>query len=397
MRTIRALAFVFLISSSLLAQEPITLAHPITGSDTYRLISINDQRISLNDVFVRDAQIVTRVEIHRRPFDERRAAYDALFYLTESTRSARDPVPVTERYPSSFLRDGAGRMEIDPAYIMPVTRNFPVFPDNQVDHGATWSARAWELHDLSEGYAIAEPISFEMPVSYRYAGSEQRNGRELHRIEAEYNVFHRRDYLAPLYPQQIVGRSEQTIWWDQIAGRIDRIEEDYLIQFFLNDGQTITYEGRAVTTTESARPLDRGVVGRLQAEIDRDGIADTEVRNEEDGISISLQNIAFPPDSARILPEEQRRLAYIAEILQRYPDNEVLITGHTALAGSAEGRRILSIERARAVGRYLIDQGVRAPADVYYRGLGATEPIGDNGTDAGRRQNRRVEIQILDN
>lgn len=386
-----------LIASGPAAQEAIRLSHPLEGRDSYRLVAINDQRISLNGVFVRDAQIVTRVQIDRTPHDDTRAAYEALFYLTESTRLAPEPVGVVDRYPSRFLRDSSGAMEIEPTYLMPVLRDFPVFPDRPLSSGDTWAGRAWELHDLSQGYALPEPVTFEVPVSYRYLGREDGDDRRLHRIEAEYNIFHQEFHRVPLYPQQIVGRSEQLLWWDQERGRIARIEEDYVIRFFLNDGTSITYEGRSVTTGEEARPLDRTIVGELQREIDRDGIADTAVRTDGEGIAISLENIRFPPDSASLLPEERGRIEYIAEILRRFPENDILITGHTALAGTEEGRLTLSMERARAVGRLLIDEGVREPAGVYYRGLGASRPIADNATEEGRRRNRRVEITILDN
>lgn len=398
--TFRFLLFglvLWVIVSVLPAQETVRLSHPVDGHDSYRLVAINDQTISLNGVFVRDAQIVTRVQIERTPYDDTRSAYEALFYLTESTRMARDPVGVVERYPSRFLRDSAGAMDIEPHYLMPVVRDFPIFPDRPLEPGDTWSGPAWELHDLSQGYALPEPVTFEVPVAYRYVGPEIGVDRTLHRIEAEYNIFHQEYHRIALYPQQIVGRSEQTMWWDQENGRLVRIEEDYVIRFFLNDGGTITYEGRSVTTGEEARPLDRAIVDELQREIERDGIADTAVRTDGEGIAISLENVQFPPDSSRILPEEQRRIEYIAEILRRFPDNDVLITGHTALAGTAEGRQALSMERARAVGRLLIEGGVRDPARVYYRGLGASQPIADNATEEGRRRNRRVEITILDN
>lgn len=392
-----AVLLVLVLPRSLLSQETVVLSHPTEGSDSYRLIAVNDQRISLNGVFLRDAQIVTRAQINRSPYDETRAAYDALFFLTQSTRRAPEPVGVVERYPSHYLRDATGAMEIERRYLMPVVRDFPLFPDRAISPGESWSGRAWELHDLSDAYALPEPLTFEVPVSYRYAGREESNGRQLHRIEAEYNIFHQEVYHAALYPQQIVGRSHQVLWWDQENGRLERVEEEYLIRFFLNDGQTITYEGRSVTTGEEARPIDRATIHELRKEIEQDGIADTGVRSDEDGIAITLENIASPPDSARITPEERRRIEYIAEILRRYPDNDLLITGHTALAGSEEGRRRLSVERARAVGQLLIDLGVREASAVLYRGLGATEPIADNATEEGRRRNRRVEITILDN
>jgi len=87
----------------------------------------------------------------------------------------------------------------------------------------------------------------------------------------------------------------------------------------------------------------------------------------------------------------------IAEILKRYPDRDILVGGHTALAGTAEGRQKLSEERAAAVAEYLIDRGARTDTQIVVRGYGAEKPLADNSTEAGREKNRRVEITILEN
>jgi outer membrane protein OmpA-like peptidoglycan-associated protein len=87
----------------------------------------------------------------------------------------------------------------------------------------------------------------------------------------------------------------------------------------------------------------------------------------------------------------------IGEILKKYADRDILVGGHTALAGTPEGRLALSRERAGRVADYLIGQGVRAPDRVVVRGYGAERPLADNSTEAGMRRNRRVEITILEN
>jgi outer membrane protein OmpA-like peptidoglycan-associated protein len=96
-------------------------------------------------------------------------------------------------------------------------------------------------------------------------------------------------------------------------------------------------------------------------------------------------------------PSEQEKLDRIGEILRQYPDRDILITGHTALAGTAEGRQQLSEQRAASVGQYLLETDVRDPSRLLYRGVGAREPIADNATDEGMRRNRRVEITLLEN
>ena len=131
--------------------------------------------------------------------------------------------------------------------------------------------------------------------------------------------------------------------------------------------------------------------------IDTESIADANVRSDEEGVTISFENIQFAPDSAELLPGEIQKVEWLAEILSRYPDRDILITGHTALAGTEAGRQTLSEERAETVGRLLIEMGARTRERIVYRGMGAREPIADNDTETGRRRNRRVEITILEN
>jgi outer membrane protein OmpA-like peptidoglycan-associated protein len=117
----------------------------------------------------------------------------------------------------------------------------------------------------------------------------------------------------------------------------------------------------------------------------------------DEGIAISLEDIRFQADSAALVPAEQEKLDKIGEILLRYRDRDILVGGHTALAGTEAGRRQLALERAAAVADYLIGKGVRSADRIVVRGYGADMPLEDNGTEAGRRRNRRVEITILEN
>ena len=388
----------FLISVPLDAEDGVRFQFDIADGESYRMVSINDQTISLAGYPVREAQIVTRVQIDPDGSDGERGRYRARFFLTESDRRLGDPVGFRDEYRSVYTRDSRGFMEIDDVYLMPVARELPVFPDSEVGLGERWTAPAREVHDLSAGYGLSEPLRMTFPVSYRYAGPGRWRGREVHVIEAEFSIAHRERRAAELYPSLVSGRSSQVLYWDPRRGRLAGSEEEYWIHFLLSNGQTITYEGRAVTEVLEARPLDRSAtVDTMERLLEESDVRDVSVVTDGNGVSIVLENVAFPPDSARLLPEEEARLGSIARILERYRDHDVLITGHTALAGTEEGRRALSIERSRAVGDFLLRRGTRRPEQILYRGVGAGEPIADNRTEAGRRMNRRVEITVLDN
>jgi outer membrane protein OmpA-like peptidoglycan-associated protein len=135
----------------------------------------------------------------------------------------------------------------------------------------------------------------------------------------------------------------------------------------------------------------------IQDDINKLGIEDTSVRVVEEGITIAIENIQFAADSANLLASEKAKIDKIAEILMKYPDRDILVGGHTALAGTAGGQIRLSQERAAAVADYLIGKEVRSPDRVVVRGYGAEKPLGDNRTQEGMGRNRRVEITILEN
>ncbi|TVR73108.1 MAG: OmpA family protein [Spirochaetaceae bacterium] len=117
-------------------------------------------------------------------------------------------------------------------------------------------------------------------------------------------------------------------------------------------------------------------------------------RDELNRVRLSIRNLQFVADEARLLAGETHRLDRIAELLQTVPEATVLVTGHTADIGSAESQVSLSVQRAKTIVDALIERGL-APGRFRYEGKGGTQPVGDNTTEEGRAANRRVEIRLL--
>lgn len=126
-------------------------------------------------------------------------------------------------------------------------------------------------------------------------------------------------------------------------------------------------------------------------------IPDVEITDTYKGIQISIQDIKFVADSSEILPEEKERLDAIYEELHKITKNNeftIMVEGHTASVGKPIGEMNLSIERAGTIINQLVDRGMNR--NIFsYKGYGGTLPIGDNSTNEGRAQNRRVEIIII--
>jgi outer membrane protein OmpA-like peptidoglycan-associated protein len=123
------------------------------------------------------------------------------------------------------------------------------------------------------------------------------------------------------------------------------------------------------------------------------------VQTTDKGVTITLENVNFPPNSNQLLPAEQDKLRRIAGILKDYSDRDIAVAGFTARApGYAESDyQVLSEQRANAAASFLLSTGVVAAERLTARGMGASSPIGDNATAEGMRKNRRVEITILEN
>jgi outer membrane protein OmpA-like peptidoglycan-associated protein len=176
---------------------------------------------------------------------------------------------------------------------------------------------------------------------------------------------------------------------------------------YAEDAEDTEHAARAITEAPHDIPPERDIpppvqeereriVEIINTELEEKNITDTEVRASDEGITISLNNIQILPDSTELTEVEKQKLQNIAAILNEFSDRRVLVGGHTALAGSAEGRMRVSFDRAQAVADYLIGIGSRTRDEITVRGYGAEQPLGDPATPEGRALNRRVEITLLD-
>jgi outer membrane protein OmpA-like peptidoglycan-associated protein len=146
----------------------------------------------------------------------------------------------------------------------------------------------------------------------------------------------------------------------------------------------------------SPREQREQIVREIRTELNARHIADTTVRAAEEGIVISLNNIQFMPDDTELTEGERMKLMRIGVILAGYPGRKILVGGHTALAGTAEGRTLISTRRAQAVADFLVFLDIRRPEEIVVRGYGAEQPLAAGDAAEERALNRRVEIILLD-
>lgn len=122
------------------------------------------------------------------------------------------------------------------------------------------------------------------------------------------------------------------------------------------------------------------------------GIAVSQTANNELKLAIP-SDAGFDTGRANIKAQLAGVLDQFSGGLRNNPNAEVRIIGHTDSTGSDAINNPLSVERAASTRDYLVSRGVRTQA-IQIDGRGSHEPVANNNTDAGRAQNRRVEIYV---
>jgi outer membrane protein OmpA-like peptidoglycan-associated protein len=131
-------------------------------------------------------------------------------------------------------------------------------------------------------------------------------------------------------------------------------------------------------------------------ELEQD-LAGARIERVGEGIKITFQSgLLFDVAKSDLRSDAQVNLANLAKILNKYPDTNILIEGHTDSDGSVDYNQTLSERRAQAVSHYLASQSV-ASGRMSNVGNGENQPIADNGTTDGKQLNRRVEVAIMAN
>jgi outer membrane protein OmpA-like peptidoglycan-associated protein len=105
-------------------------------------------------------------------------------------------------------------------------------------------------------------------------------------------------------------------------------------------------------------------------------------------------DVLFDFDKADVRPDAAQALGHLATVIRGYPKGRVDIEGHTDAKGNAAYNQKLSERRAESVKRWLVEREGIAADRLTTRGAGASRPVADNSTDAGRQKNRRVEVVI---
>ena len=395
------------IFSVLSAQQKLEFKYK--ADDNFRILSTTEEDVYYNGRLNHHSEILNRVSVRITGTDKNgRGLHEATFMASENSTGASTGARYNwgEEYESKYTRDSHGTFEIEDTYFMPVVRDVPYFPDRPLKPGDTWTAEGHEAHDLRRTFNIQKPFKVPFAATYKYLRDEEGESSDSSRtkktfqvIQANYKLFYESPVSASLTdtPASTMGYSNQTIWWDNEKGQIDHYTETFRIVIETTAGNKLDFRGTShAEVTEFQRTATEEKGQEVMEKIEEMGIENVDVKKTEKGLTISVEKIQFKPESSILEDSEKEKLALISQILSAYPDNDLLITGHTAKVGTPESCQKLSEERAKSVADYLVQLGTKDSKHIFTLGNGARVPIATNQTTEGRTRNRRVEITILD-
>lgn len=404
--------FIFLVT---LVQNLFSLDNPKEklfefkhqSGDKCRIISTVNEKVYFNNKYMHTAEILNRISTNVKNVDSQgTGTIEATFMTTENSTNSitGNTFSWGQEYKSIFNRTTTGTYEIEDIYFMPVVRNVPTFPNYKIRPGDKWLSEGHEAHDLRRTFEIPTPFKVPFTAIYEYKGDkyDENAKKTLSVFEVTYNLY----FESPVNsipiekrlnaPAITTGNSKQIIWWDYEKGIIHHYTEEFRIVIETFYGDTLKFQGTShAKVTEFEHTNTEENIQKISDSISQMGIENVEITKGEKGLTISIENIQFMPDSSELMPSEKEKLTKISEILKNFP-NDLLITGHCALRGTKENQQRISEERAVSVAKYLQELKIRDSNCIFTQGKGATVPVDSNSTEKGRARNRRVEITLMD-
>jgi len=149
-----------------------------------------------------------------------------------------------------------------------------------------------------------------------------------------------------------------------------------------------------VATDRAQAATDRAVAATTRAQALEQELTALKAKDTERGLVMTLQEgVLFEYNKAELKSGAMRNLEPLITFLREHPDRTLLIEGYTDSTGSDSYNMELSQRRAEAVRNFLAANGISADR-IVARGYGESYPVTTNTTEAGRQQNRRVEVVI---
>lgn len=392
----------FLFLANAAAEKAVKFQFKQKKDDAYSYISTVEEDVYYNNYLHHHSQIINRISSRVVNAASDGEAFIFANYMTTDdaiSNQTGNHLVWGEESTSVFARKSNGEMTISDDIYMPTVRNVPVFSDKEISIGESWTAEGKEVQDVRKAFNMEKPLIFPFTATYKYTGDIVQDKTTFNIIEVNYNFNYETSEEDLYYGCTLKGSSgfsKQILYWDNKKGILDHYTEEFLIKIITTNNEVWIFTGTAQAEITEYKSLNNeSTIQEIQKTVENMNLENISIKKGEKGLTISLDNIQFEPDSNVLLSSEKLKLKKIAEILNQY-SNDLLITGHCAERGTVKARQKLSEQRAESVAEYLKQIGVRDEYHIFTQGKGSSEPAASNATEEGRAKNRRVEITIMD-
>jgi outer membrane protein OmpA-like peptidoglycan-associated protein len=263
-----------------------------------------------------------------------------------------------------------------------------VLPNQPIDEQSTAKGLKLEGKITRIGYTIADGKS-TLEVERNYLEALQKGGFQI--------LFHCtkeqcgrsgafQDFVANSGKVMLPGGAAASFGGSHrsILAKLARTKGDAYVFLHIMDDTPSNQRTLMYEEVVEVRPMQTGQVQVLDAGALQKGLANSG--------KVALYGIYFDSDQAQIKPESKAQLDAMANLLNTNPSLEVYIVGHTDNQGLFAHNADLSQKRAEAVMQALTSSYHIAPARLTAKGIASLSPVASNSDDAGRTQNRRVEL-----
>lgn len=359
---------------------------------------------------IKTGKHATQRSVFHRVLLETKATDAAKGYLLEGTftsliknSDSKAPYSETERFTAGFYLKPTGLFVVDGEQYMPNIRSVPTFSDTRdpalkdeagMEQGTTWEKPGEEIMKFTN--LVTVPFN----VRYEYRGLENVKSEEgeknCHKFISNYELnFGDSDAAGP----RVFGYVTSIWFWDAQQGIPYYAQEEYNVIIVNEQGIANEFKIKSRSYYRKFRARnDAGKIAladRLKENLQKDN-PQLNVRVTDNGVAISLPDLFFDTDSAKLNKPAKESLEKIAQLLKTTDSKHVRVRGHTDSTGDETYNQQLSEKRAERVAEFLIDSAELNPDGISYDGKGARDPVAENSTAEGRARNRRVEIILLD-
>ncbi len=250
---------------------------------------------------------------------------------------------------------------------------------------------------------LAEPLVLGQKYYFEFWTSRLPRSLEINNLGAYFtkeSISIKTDELLvhqpKIHAQKIIEAPNKN--WTRVAGTFTaNTEDDYLLigNFFDDKNTEVTGIDRPDALPYAYYYIDDVLLRKEEPYLDVP-IKEDDIRKVPlaVGSKFQLKNIYFDTDKFELLPQSFLEMKNLLNIMHEHPKMIIEVIGHTDSIGRHNYNLYLSRKRAKAVVRYLNENGI-SKTRTRYKGIGDTEPLDSNDTEKGRKRNRRVEVLIL--